>query len=135
MRFLSVGSVLVALALAACGADPSLPVAGEEWGADEEALTVLGVAPANVAPAPRTTCTADKQGRGCDAAAVIAPVPGIAAPPSSPTVAGDSSPDPIPAINPDRSTDDRKPARGDCDRPDGSAGRKGCSSKPGRNTP
>ncbi len=134
MRFLSLGVLLAALALAACGADPSLSIEGEEWGADEEALTVPGVAAASVASAPRATCIGDKQGRGCDPTTVIAPLPGIAGPPASPTVAGDSSPDPIPAINPDRSPDDRRPVRGECDRPDGS-GRKGCSPKPGRNAP
>jgi hypothetical protein len=132
MRFLSLGAGLAALVLAACGADPTT---GEEWGSDASALNVLGVAPANLAPTPRSGCVADKQGRGCDSMAAIAPVPGIAAPPASPSVAGDSSPDPIPAINPDRSTDDRRPVRGDCDRPDATGGRKGCGIKPGRNTP
>jgi hypothetical protein len=136
MRFLSVGSVLAALVLAACGAEPSMFEGGAaEWAVDAEALTVLGVAPAGVPAAPRGNCVGDKQGRGCDPTAAIAPVPGISGPPASPTVAGDSSPDPIPAINPDRMSDDRRPVRGDCDRPDGSGGRKGCFTKSGRSAP
>ncbi len=131
MRLLTVCSAVAAFFLTACGGDDSLT---EEWGAGAEALTAIGVTP-NIGPPNRSTCVSDKAGRGCEPAAAIAPVPGIVAP-APPPVVGDSSPDPIPAINPDRGTDERgKPPRGDCDWTDVSGGRKGCSTKPGRNGP
>jgi hypothetical protein len=141
MRLLTLCSGFAALALAACGVEESASweSGSEEWGSGADALAVIGVAAPNVAAASRPGCGPDKQGRGCDQTATIAPVVGVTVP-ASPVVLGDSSPDPIPAINPDRTVDrtadDRmKPTRGDCDRMDGSGGRKGCASKPGRSAP
>jgi hypothetical protein len=141
MRLLTLCSGFAALALTACGVDESASwePGSEEWGYGSDALAVIGVAVPNVAAPSRAGCGPDKQGRGCDQTATIAPVVGVTLP-ASPVVVGDSSPDPIPAINPDRTVDrtadDRtRPARGDCDRSDVSAGRKGCTSKPGRNAP
>jgi len=128
-------AIAASLLLTACGTDAD--TSATEWAEDASAI-VTPVSTSVSAAAARAACLGDKAARGCDPSAVVR----SPSEPPLPSVIVDSSPDPIPAVNPAAATetDRSRPPLGDTDRPDAGRkdgcrdGRKGCGPKPGRNT-